>query len=190
MESEIRTVPAGKMTRGGGEEGEERGRTGSGSGRGQRLVRGLERGKAMDRTVITVRWPQATNWEMVRQPSPTNAGTCRGENAGDGDKSQPSPEACLGFYKIRKKGAPVMRGRGQDGQDEQTVVRVGSDWLAMGGSIASHQSRKYEGPTEAIGRCIWRVWNGMMDDEGLLSLMSYVNLGDGCLRIRCQRRAV
>lgn len=89
---------------------------------------------------------------MVRQPSPTNAGTYRGENAGDGDKSQPSPEACLGFYKIRKKGAPGDAWtRDRRGRKRQTVggcAREAIGWT-MADSIASHQPRKIRGADES-----------------------------------------
>jgi hypothetical protein len=129
---------------------------------------------------------------MVRQPSPTNAGTCRGENAGDGDKSQPSLEACLGFYKIRKKGALVMRGRGT-GKADGGGVRAGSHWLDDGGlDRVTPAQKNTRGRRKRLDDVFWRVWilERMIDDEGLLSLMSYTSLGDGCLRIRCQRTPV
>jgi hypothetical protein len=112
---------------------------------------------------------------IVRQPSPTNASAYRGENAGDGDKGQASPRRhSLGFYKIRKKEAPVKRN-----PSGRTSKRVGCHWLEMADSIAS--PREFEKLRGAFGSD-WTMnlagLERMMDDEGL------TDLGVGCLRIR------
>ena len=85
------------------------------------------------------------------------------------------------------------RGTGEAGKGRRWGGARGKPLAGRWRTQSRHTSpEKYEGPTKAIGRCIWRVWilERMIDDEGLLSLMSYMSLGDGCLRIRCQRTPV
>lgn len=85
-----------------------------------------------------------------------------------------------------------MRGRGT-GKADGGGVRAGSHWLDDGGlDRVTPAQKNTRGRRKRLDDVFWRVWilERMIDDEGLLSLMSYTSLGDGCLRIRCQRTPV
>jgi hypothetical protein len=94
------------------------------------------------------------------QPSPTNAGTYRGENAGDGDKGQASPRRhSLGFYKIRKKEAPGDAWK----RDQQRSPLAGDGGFNR---VTPQVEENTRGRMKAIGRFILAVGGGLERDDG------------------------